>query len=276
VGDFETIIYDKRGAILEITLNRPDQLNALSRQMEKELAQAWRDFEADDDLSVAIITGAGDKSFCAGADLKGWVAVGGVSVGKKLDRMGWDALNKFTPYRAGTWKPVICAVNGMCVGAGLHFVHDSDIILASENATFFDTHLGVGQVAAGEPIGLSRRMPLGIVMAMILLGKNYRLSAERARALGLVLEVVPEGTVLERARELANIILKQAPIVTRISKKSVYYGLNLGLRDAFELGSYMLQSAWGSPEGIEGPKAFAEKRDPSWLEHARPDDVATK
>lgn len=267
--DFETIVYDKRGAVLEITLNRPNQLNALSRQMEADLAQAWDHFDADDDLNVAIITGAGDKSFCAGADLKGWVNVGGVSIGKGLDRRGFQAHGKFTSYRAGTWKPVICAVNGLCIGAGLHFVHDSDIIICSDNATFFDTHLGVGQVAAGEPIGLSRRAPLGMVLAMTLLGKLDRLSAQRAYDLGLVLEVVPQGTVLDRARELADFVLEQAPIATRISKKAIYYGLNLGLRDAFELGSYMHQSNQGSEESLEGPQAFVEKRAPSWLKNVQ-------
>jgi E-phenylitaconyl-CoA hydratase len=267
----ETITYEKRHGVAEVTLNRPDRHNALNLKMQEELSEVWRDFDDDDNLRVAILTGAGDKSFCSGADVKGWVATDGPRRGKSLDRMGYENLGKFTPFRSRTWKPVICAVNGMCVGAGLHFIHDSDIIIASENATFFDTHLAVGQVFAGEPIGLSRRLPLGIVMGMALLGKNFRLTAQRAYDLGLVLEVVPQETLMERAREMADVILQQAPIATRISKKAIYSGLNLGLQDAYELGSYMLQMAWGSDEGIEGPRAFAEHRPPSWVsEQAEP------
>jgi enoyl-CoA hydratase/carnithine racemase len=262
---FETVTYEKRHGVAEITLNRPAYLNAINLLMQEELSQIWRDFDEDDTLRVAIVTGAGEKAFSSGADVKEWAGGSGPGSTKTLDHMGKEALTKYTPLRLPTWKPVIAAVNGICAGAGLHLVHDSDIILASEHATFFDTHLAVGQVAAGEPIGLSRRMPLGVVLGMTLLGKHYRLSAQRAFELGLVLEVVQDGSLMDRARELAEIVLEQAPMATRISKKAIYASLDLGLSDAYELGSYMMQSAWGSDEGIEGPRAFAEKRAPNWF-----------
>jgi E-phenylitaconyl-CoA hydratase len=260
----ETLTYIKRGPICEVTLNRPEKRNAISRQMQEELAYAWRDFDTDEKLRVAIVTGAGEKAFCSGGDLHEFALNGGPGEGKPLDRMGAEALVKYTPLRLPTWKPVIAAVNGVCAGAGLHLVYDSDIILASENATFIDTELGVGQVSAGLAVPLSRRLPLGVVLGMTLLGKEFKLSAQRAYDLGFVLEVVPQESLMDRAREVAAAILRQAPIATRISKKAIYAGLSLGLDSAIELASYMQQSAWGSEEGIEGPRAFAERRAPNW------------
>jgi enoyl-CoA hydratase/carnithine racemase len=260
--DYRDLLYEKDGHVLTLTLNRPDRMNALNRNLLKnELPGAIRLAAADPDVRVVILTGAGEKAFCAGADLKDTAEtgrIGGSQQGPYYRGSPTDFLHQ------GFDKPVIVAVNGMCLGAGLHFVADGDLVIAAENATFFDTHVRVGQVFALEAIGLLKKIPFGEVMRMMLLSGSERLSAARALALGLVSEVVPNAELLSRARAHAAAIAELSPATIAASKRALWQALDHGLFDALERGWREIYQHWSHPDYLEGPRAFAEKRKPSW------------
>ena len=148
---YSTLGYRVEDGVALITLERPKAHNAVNSVMGRELPLAWQRFESDDSAVVAIVTGAGERAFCVGADLADLPQTDGEGRDGTLASIRWTSLQN----RVG--KPVICAVNGMAVGGGLHFVADSDIVLAAEHATFFDTHVKVGLVAGLEPVALARR-----------------------------------------------------------------------------------------------------------------------
>jgi enoyl-CoA hydratase/carnithine racemase len=171
----------------------------------------------------------------------------------------------WSPYQNQVWKPVICAVQGLCVGGGLHFVVDSDLVIASENAAFMDSHVNVGMVGALENLGLARRLPLGTALRMTLLGRHYRLSAARAHQLGLVDELVATpAAVLPAALEMAGAMLANSPQAMALSKQAVWGGLERGYREALESAWALLRRHWSHPDFREGPRAFVEKREPRW------------
>jgi enoyl-CoA hydratase/carnithine racemase len=162
-------------------------------------------------------------------------------------------------------KPVIAAVNGICAGGGLHFVADADVVLASSNATFVDPHVSIGQVSAYEVIGLARRLPFEAVMRMALVGRHERVSAGRALELGMVSQVVdPPEQLLDEVQALAERIASNSPAAMRATKKALWGALEQGLTDACRAGAQQLVSMWGHPDQEEGPRAFAEKRQPVW------------
>lgn len=226
---FETLGYEKRDGAALITLSRPDRLNAIDPVMARELPEAWADAKSDPELAVVIVTGAGEKAFCTGFD------VGVVAKNEKVDVGGGGEGGPlgFTALHNRCWKPVITAVNGMVCGGGLHFIADSDLVICSNNATFFDTHVNVGLVAGLEPIGLARRgIPLDAVLRLSLVGRAERLNAARALELGLTGEVVPRAELLPRAFELAREIQKSSPAALARTKRAIWESLNGGLQAA--------------------------------------------
>ena len=194
--DFQTIIYEKKDGIAFITLNRPERLNAIDTAMSRELPQAWNDVMQDPAVVVAIVTGAGERSLCTGFDMMD-AAEGKSEVGEKGAEGSLESL-KFTAIQNRCWKPVITAVNGMVTGGGLHFIADSDLIVAAEHATFFDNHVKVGLVSGEEPVGLIRRIGMEAVLRMSFLGGAERMTAQRAYELGLVGDVVPMAQLMPR------------------------------------------------------------------------------
>jgi enoyl-CoA hydratase/carnithine racemase len=162
------------------------------------------------------------------------------------------------------WKPVICAVNGTVASAGLHFVVDADIVVASNTAQFLDTHVNVGMVGAVENIGLAKRLPLGSALRMTLCGKAYRMSADRAYQLGLVDELAEPGELLACAEEIARQICANSPAAVSLSQQAVWSSVEMGYRDSLEYGWALLRMHWDHPDFKEGPKAFVERRDPVW------------
>jgi enoyl-CoA hydratase len=155
-------------------------------------------------------------------------------------------------------------VNGVCAGGGLHFVADADVVIASSEATFLDPHVSVGQVSAYEVIGLLRKMPAEAVMRMALVGRHERLSAARALQLGMVSQVVPAADLERAAQELAEKIAHNSPAAMAATKRALWNALEVGLTDACRAGGRELVSMWGHPDQAEGPRAFAEKREPVW------------
>jgi enoyl-CoA hydratase/carnithine racemase len=162
------------------------------------------------------------------------------------------------------WKPVITAVNGMTCGGGLHFVADSDLVICSETATFFDTHVKVGLIAGLEPVGLARRIPLEAVLRMALLGGSERLDARGALACGLVGEVLAPAALLPRAHELAAKIAEHSPTALARSKRAIWESLDVGLDEALTRTWNRINEHTGHPDLDEGSRAFVEKRRPRW------------
>jgi enoyl-CoA hydratase/carnithine racemase len=246
------------GHVLRLTLNRPERLNALDRELMNALERMWTWAGAQPSIRVIVITGEG-RAFSSGAD------VGGLQAGAKGPTdPGAVHVPKFTNRQAGIWKPTICAVNGVCAGAGLHFVADSDIVIASENASFVDTHVNVGQVTALEPIGLLRRMSMSAVLRMVVLGKAERLSAPQALDANMVSEVTPPETLQERAMQLAEIIAGASPASVQRSLRAVWESFELPLSKAYENGFEILIRHRSHPDALEGTTAFMEKREPRW------------
>ncbi len=245
-----------------ITLDRPERGNSLAPAMQRMFREIWADVRENRDVRVAIVTAAGERHFCTGFD----VAEAESDEAEEVfaNRPLADAVH-WSPHQNRVWKPVLCAVNGLCVGGGLHFVVDSDIVLASGNAAFMDSHVNVGMVGALENVGLAKRLPLGAALRMTLLGRHYRMPAERAYALGLVDELVATpAELLGRARELADVLKQNSPQAMALSKQAVWGALELGYADALEQAWALLRLHWMHPDFAEGPRAFAEKRAPRW------------
>lgn len=263
--EFETIVYEVEDRVATLTLNRPDRHNAFTARMGEELGQAWSEIKRDPAVVCAIVTGAGDKALCTGMDVAD-IASGDAKRSLDANEMKREDQPwfKLTALQNQCWKPVITAINGMVVGGGLHFVADSDLTIAAEHATFFDTHVKVGLVAGIEPVGLARRMPLEAVLRMSLLGGSERMSAQEAHRLGLIGEVVPADQLMTRARALAAMIAEHSPAALARSKRVIWQSLEGGLDDGIENAWQTIIEHNACPDLEEGAKAFVEKRKPKW------------
>ncbi len=254
---YETILFEQSGHVATITLNRPHRMNSISYKMQGEMKDAWTKVRDDDSIWVANLTGAGDRAFCAGADIK--EIHGDKSVlPKSVHEVTLTARDNYV------YKPVICAVNGICVGGGLRFVAHSDIVLAAEGVEFMDTHTTVGLVAGFDIMALTRKMPFHGLMQLALLGNTERMSAERARQLCLVQEVAPKAKLMERARELADHICENAPLAVQRSIEALWLSAETGMHSALDIGFRVVQHNFHTEDFKEGPRAFAEKRKPLW------------
>ena len=262
-GPLEGVRYERRpDGIAVVTLDRAARGNALAPHMQPILRAIWGDVRDDPAIRVAIVAAAGERHFCTGFDV---AEAEGEGAGEVFaDRPLAEAVH-WSPYQNRVWKPVICAVQGLCVGGGLHFVVDSDVVVASANAAFLDTHVNVGMVGAVENVGLARRLPLGTALRMTLQGRDFRLTAQRAYQLGLVDELVETpGEVLPAALAIAGSMRKNSPQAMALSKQAVWGGLEHGYGEALERAWALLRSHWKHPDFREGPRAFAEKRAPRW------------
>jgi len=261
-SDLEGVIYRVRDGIATITLNRPDRGNSLTPSMQSVIRSIWTDVRENRDVRVAIVAAAGERHFCTGFDM-------GESDSEQREevfanRPLADAVF-WSPYQNRVWKPVICCVNGLCVGGGHHFVVDSDIVIASRNARFTDTHVNVGMVGAIENVGLATRLPLGAALRMTLIGRDYRMEAERAHQLGLVDELVSTpAELMPAALEMARSMLNNSPQAMALSKQAVWAARERGYADALEYAWSLLRIHWGHPDFAEGGRAFAQRRDPVW------------
>jgi len=261
-GPLPGLRYERSGGVAWITLDRPERGNALLPGMQPVVRAIWSEVRDDPAIRVAVVTGAGERHFCTGFDVGS--DDGSADETVFANRPLADAVH-WSPQQNRVWKPVLCAVNGLCVGGGLHFVVDSDIVIASENASFMDAHVNVGMVGALENVGLAKRLPLGTALRMTLLGRHYRLSARRAYELGLVDELVASPAELRPAAEaMARALLGNSPQAMALSKQAVWGGLERGYRDALEHAWALLRLHWGHPDFQEGARAFAEKREPRW------------
>jgi E-phenylitaconyl-CoA hydratase len=255
--------YERRDdGIAILTLDRPERGNALAPHMQPIVRAIWAEVREDPRIRVAIVAAAGERHFCTGFDVAEAESEEAQTVFN--NRPLAEAVH-WSPHQNRVWKPVICAVQGLCVGGGLHFVVDSDVVVASRNAKFLDAHVNVGMVGALENVGLARRLPLGTALRMTLQGRDFRLPAERAWQLGLVDELVETpGEVLPAALEIATSMLGNSPQAMALSKQAVWGSVERGYRDALEAAWGLLRLHWGHPDFHEGARAFAEKREPRW------------
>jgi len=249
-------IVQDEGHVRTVTLNRPEVLNALHADANDELSTVWDEFAARDDLWVGIVTGAGERAFSAGNDLK-------VQAAGKRRPNGPTGFAGIT-HRFNLDKPLIAAVNGWAMGGGFETALTCDIIIAAENALFALPEPRVGLVAgAGGVHRLPRMIPMKQAMGMILTGR--RVTASEGFELGFVTEMVPQGQALEAANRWAEMILDCSPKAVRASKQAVYRGLDMPtLEQAMRTVFPAQQENIESQDYIEGPKAFAEKRRPNW------------
>ena len=267
----DTLLLERRGPVGWLINNRPDQLNAMTAHMRDEFETAWRVLDDDPEVRVIVHTGAG-RAFQTGVDVTE-IATDGE--GFQRYRASVEKFDfHFTSWHNEVWKPVITAVNGICAGGGFHWVADADIVIAASDAQFFDPHVSIGQVVAIEAIGLMKKMPVEAVMRMAFVGRYERLSAQRAYELGMISQIVdPPERLQDAAQGLGETIARNSPAAMAATKRALWSALELGLTDACRAGSKELVSMWGHPDQEEGPRAFAEKREPRWLPptHSEPD-----
>ncbi|MFA1541891.1 enoyl-CoA hydratase/isomerase family protein [Actinomadura monticuli] len=235
---YATLDVSRDGPVLLVVMNRPEVLNAYDRRMVRELREVWRAFRDDDGLRAAVLTGAGDRSFSTGLDVDD--ALAGDVASPSLDEDGRVAI---TSRDLRVFKPVVVAVNGYCCAGGWHFVNDGDIILCSDGATFFDTHIDVGLANPVEAVGLLSRLPLTEVLRMVSSGRAYRLGAERARELGLVTEVVSRDGLVPRALEIAHVVARHRSDLLADSLETVWTAVQEQRARAEALGLALLMRA---------------------------------
>ncbi len=256
----EVLIVERRGHVALITLKRPQAMNAINSQLWSEAGAALEEFANDRELWVAVITGAGEKSFCAGDDLKQHAA-GHSTVPEHAAHWGFAGIvQHYVP------KPIIAAVNGYAFGGGLEIVLSCDLVVASETASFALPEVKRGTIAgAGGLLRLPRQIPLKVAMHAALTGEP--LTAAEAERWGLVNKVVPHGQVVPAAIALAETICENAPLSVRASKEIIYRGLDMSLDHppvAWDINANYLAQVLASEDRKEGATAFAEKRKPNW------------
>jgi enoyl-CoA hydratase/carnithine racemase len=252
--------YEKRGRIAYVTLNRPEVMNALHLEAHLELASIWEDFRDDPDVWVAILTGAGDRAFSAGNDLKVTAertANGGDVQGDARPPFGRITRDFHCP------KPMIAAVNGVAVGGGLEMALACDIIVAADHARFGLPEPRVGLFAgAGGIHRLARQLPFKVAMGLLLTGRVF--GAEEAHRIGLVNEVVPLADLIPAAERWAGEILECSPLAVQLTKEAAADGLLHSVDDALARDEDRVRRLLASADFVEGPKAFSERRTPQW------------
>ncbi|MBI4298181.1 MAG: enoyl-CoA hydratase/isomerase family protein [Chloroflexi bacterium] len=254
---YQYILYEKRERIAHVTINRPEVRNAMHPPANQELAEILHDFRDDPEVWVAILTGAGDKAFSAGMDLK-----------YSAEQQGRPRSSQSAPLPGLTsgfvcWKPIIAAVNGFAMGGGLETALACDIIIAADHAQFALPEPRVGLTAgAGGMHRLPRQVPLKQAMGMLLTGR--RINAQEAFRIGLVNEVVPFPELMPAAERWAKEILECAPLSVRASKQVAMSSLGWPLEVSMSRTFDGQRAASESEDSKEGPRAFAEKRSPQW------------
>ncbi len=254
-----SVLTEQRGAVLEVTLNRP-KANAIDVATSRELGEVFAGFREDPELRVAIITGAGEKFFCPGWDLK--AAAEGEAVDSDYGVGGFGGLQELPDLN----KPVIAAVNGICCGGGLEWALSADMILAAEHATFALPEINSGTIADAATLKLPKRIPWHIAMELLFTGRW--MDAAEAHHWGLVNEVTPLDKLLVRAHELAAMLAEGPPLVFAAIKEVSRASENMRFQDALDgiTGRKFptIDRLYSSEDQLEGARAFAEKRKPQW------------
>jgi enoyl-CoA hydratase/carnithine racemase len=240
---YDTIRFERGpDRVATITLDRPEVLNAFDRQMCEEVRDAWHRVKADAEVNAVVLRAAGDRAFCAGLDTK-------KPYGQPDDVWNHeDPGELLSPKWQKVWKPVVCAVHGICTAGAFYFLNEADVIICSTDATFFDSHVSAGMVSALEPVGLMRRIGLGETLRMALMGNDERVSAETALRVGLVTEVVERESLWARAHEIAAAIAAKPTAATQGTVRAIWESLDRPYRAAMEQG--LIYTRLGNPLGM--------------------------
>ena len=242
--DLETLLYKQEDGVAVITMNRPEVHNAFNHRMQAELHGLWRHLRRNEDVRAVVLTGAGDEAFCVGIDRDETIQESYLAYEENRWKMQGRTGPVSTPFMFNDpgvninpktndlWKPIIAAVNGMACGGALYMLGESDIIIASDHATFFDPHVTYGMVAGFESVHLLQKLPIGEVLRMMLLGAWERMSAERAHQMGLVSEVVPQSELLERAMWVAKAIASAPVMAIQGTLRAIWMTHEVSRREA--------------------------------------------
>jgi enoyl-CoA hydratase/carnithine racemase len=265
------VLVTRHDRVTVFTLNRPQKLNAMTRAMGQEFMQAFGDFEADQDQHVAVITGAGDQAFSAGADLTELAARNKAPRDKDSSAgrpAGATSVDLWGVGRSA--KPTIAAINGLAVGGGLELSLNCDIRIAADTAWFGAFEVRRGMMAGIAVNLLARYMPIGDALYMLMTAD--RLSAADALRLGLAQRVVPAGSLTEEVMRVAELICKNSQVAVQASKRVAYFWRNLAIRESMDYYRAVQQRLLLCDDVVEGPRAFAEGRPPQfthrWPERA--------
>jgi enoyl-CoA hydratase/carnithine racemase len=257
VADFKNIIYEKKGRLAYVTINRPERRNAIDDETSKEILDAFNDFKEDDALWLAVLTGTGDVAFSAGADL---VAMAEALAGGRMRReVPFGGITR----RFECWKPMIAAINGYCLAGGLELALCCDIRIAAEHATF-----GLPEPTraiipgAGGTQRLPRAVPLAFAMELMFTGGRF--DAQTALRFGLVSRVVPADQLMATVEEVAGKILECGPLAIRAIKQAVLQGRQMTLEEGLKLEAQLSEAVFRTEDAREGPTAFAQKRKPEY------------
>jgi enoyl-CoA hydratase/carnithine racemase len=239
---FETILYERSDDhVATITLDRPEVLNAFDRTMCEEMRAAWKRVKDDPAVHAVVLRAAGDRAFCAGLDTK-------QPYGQPDDIWNHeDPGELLSPKWQQVWKPVVCAVHGICTAGAFYFLNEADVVICSEDATFFDSHVTYGLVSALEPVGLMRRVGLAETQRMALSGNDERVTAETALRISLVTEVVPREQLWARAHEIAAGIARKPTAATQGTVRAIWESLDRPYRAAMQQG--LIYTRVGNPIG---------------------------
>lgn len=255
------ILYEKRGRVAYITINRPEARNAIDLETGRELTEAWQDFRDDENLWIGVLTGAGEKAFSAGADLKSLIPMMTSSArsNETTNDRGFGGITRGFE----CWKPMIAAVNGYCLAGGFEMMLACDLRIAVETATFGLTEVRWGIIpGAGGTQRLPRVVPLARAMEIILLGEP--ISAQDAYQMGLLNKVVPQGELMNEVERWINTLLERGPLALRAAKQAMLQGLNMTLDEGMQLEQNLFRQMLATEDAKEGPLAFAQKRKPEF------------
>jgi len=275
MADYETLLYEEADGVAWVTLNRPDVYNAFNIQMQHELRAVWRGMRYNDDVRVAVLTGAGDKAFCTGIDRTETMGDEGTrnqtpdgtskTVGSGSTPFHFDDPGDYVgPKSNDLWKPVIAAVNGMACGGAFYMLGEVEFVIAAEHATFFDPHVTYGMTAAFEPIHMLQKMPFGEIMRISLLGNHERMSADRAHQVGLVSEVVPGDQLLDAAQWAAGAMASAPPLAIEGTVRAIWSGLEHSRSQALGLGYAYVGMGTNADSIRQGQEAFASGTRIQW------------
>jgi enoyl-CoA hydratase/carnithine racemase len=268
MSEYETIDYHVENGVAWVRLNRPDKLNSFNDQMQAELSTIWRALRDDDEVGAAILCAAGERAFCTGIDRSEAIAEDAPDTASTSPA---DTLMHFDdpgaalgPKANDLWKPVIGAVRGIACGGAFYMLGEVDILICSDDATFFDPHVTYGMVASYETIHMAQKMPFGELLRMQLLGAHERLSAETAHRIGLVSEVCTGADLEDRARWIAETIAARPREAVQGTVRTAWATRDMTRSQALANGNAFLALGWNPENLAEGQKFFSSGQRVDW------------